>query len=264
MPISPEKLKEIKIFFPFLCYNHQANTEWMDSILQMFLVLQQAGIKFDRWWMTSDSLIPRARNSALVKFLQSDCTHLMFIDSDIQFHITGILKLIEADLPIVAGGYPKKQINYERIKEGIPIEAQCDFPICGKMNGDNKLMYCEHLPTGFMLIRRDCVEKLIVDNPHLEYVNDVPGYPTGKYYNLFGLFIHEEYHNLLSEDFAFSELCKKSGFQCAVVPDITLVHWGWAPFVGNFASHVYHVISKSENCVKFEGNNQQSTEGTIS
>ena len=43
-------------------------------------------------------------------FLESDCTHLLFIDSDIEFDADSILRALAYDKPIMAAAYPKKAL----------------------------------------------------------------------------------------------------------------------------------------------------------
>ena len=43
------------------------------------------GINFRVTTLRNESLVTRARNILTAMFIESDCTHLMFIDSDIEF-----------------------------------------------------------------------------------------------------------------------------------------------------------------------------------
>ena len=50
----------------------------------------------------NESLIPRARNMSLAKFIYSDFTHLLFIDSDIEFPVQAVIDLIKVQAPPAA------------------------------------------------------------------------------------------------------------------------------------------------------------------
>ena len=52
-------------------------------------------------YMTNESLITRARNRCVHEFLQTDATHLMFIDADIGFNPHDIAKLVKRNVDIV-------------------------------------------------------------------------------------------------------------------------------------------------------------------
>ena len=54
-------------------------------------------------------------------FLQSDCTHFMFIDADIEFDPMDVLSLMflcdeESDKDIVCGVYPKKHVAWDKVQ----------------------------------------------------------------------------------------------------------------------------------------------------
>jgi hypothetical protein len=53
--------------------------------------------------MMNESLITRARNGMAYDFMQSDATHLMFIDADITFDPKDIVRMIDADKDIICG-----------------------------------------------------------------------------------------------------------------------------------------------------------------
>ena len=60
------------------------------------------------------------------QFLESQATHLMWIDSDIGFNAMDIVSMLIADKDIVCGIYPKKEIDWARVaqavKDGVPPE----------------------------------------------------------------------------------------------------------------------------------------------
>ena len=62
-----------------------ANTEFMLSLIKLTHYLRDKGIDYCLYPIVFESLIPRARNAAAAHFLDSDCSHLLFIDADIEF-----------------------------------------------------------------------------------------------------------------------------------------------------------------------------------
>src|ERR1700728_3438508 len=74
----------------------------------------------------NESLVPNARNVLSHQFLESQATHLMWIDSDIGFNPTDIVSMLIADKDIVCGIYPKKEVDWARVaravKAGVPPE----------------------------------------------------------------------------------------------------------------------------------------------
>ena len=68
------------------------------------------GINFRITTLRNESLVTRARNILTAMFLESDCSHLMFIDADIEFDAESILRALAYDKPIMAAAYPKKAL----------------------------------------------------------------------------------------------------------------------------------------------------------
>jgi hypothetical protein len=112
-----------------------------------------------------DSLVSRARNSLTADFLESDCTDLVFIDSDIIFSGEHVRRLLGHDVDIVGGFYPKKQ-------EG-PIAW-----VCNGCLGEERpilpsgLQEVRYMGTGFLRVKRHVFEKMIESWPEMEYKPD--------------------------------------------------------------------------------------------
>ena len=115
-----------KLFIPVICYNHTANTEYMMSLIRLTHKLRDQDIEFVLFPIVFDSLVSRARNAATAHFLNSDCTHMIFIDSDIEFDAESVLKLLRHGKDVVAGVYAKKYYNLDRVVTG---EEIVDFVI---------------------------------------------------------------------------------------------------------------------------------------
>jgi hypothetical protein len=61
-------------------------------------------------FLFNESLITRGRNYLAHEFLESDATHLMFIDADIDFDPKDVIALLAMNKPVIGGPYPKKCI----------------------------------------------------------------------------------------------------------------------------------------------------------
>ena len=98
-----------------------------------------------------DSLVNRARNHCSRIFLESDCTHMLFIDSDLVFSLEQINRILEHDEELVGGAYYKKS-------EG---EPQGVWNLIDKREQANGLLRCGYVGTGFMRISRSVFERMI-------------------------------------------------------------------------------------------------------
>jgi len=230
----------MKLFIPLICYNHTCNTEYMMSIIQLFNSLKDDKIDYSYYPIFFESLIPRARNAAVAQFLEDKTnTHLLFIDSDIIFKPEDVYRLIQANKEVIAGIYPKKYIVWDRLKEN-PNDERVDFPIDGeiKITEDN-FIESEYLPTGFLLIKREAIQKLIDANPELKYENDIDGYMNTEdnFYNLFRVGVKNKIYE--SEDWGFCSLWREIGGKVLIHPDVNVKHLGWHEYSGNIINYLF-------------------------
>lgn len=155
-------LKE-HVFIAVPVYGGNSPVEFWQSLMKF---QADPSCNFSLCFMPGDSLIPRARNTLTAKFLESDCTHLLFIDSDLVFSGDQIRRLLDHDKDVVAGFYPKK-------KDGPDIEW-----VCNVFNGvqpvtDDGLQRIDYAGTGFLLIKRAVFERMIATyGPHIKYHPD--------------------------------------------------------------------------------------------
>ena len=63
------------------------------------------------------SIVTFGRNACTAAFLHSDCTHMLFVDTDIQFNEQDIFKMIEADEEVTLIPYPMKMIDWKKAGE---------------------------------------------------------------------------------------------------------------------------------------------------
>ncbi len=230
----------MKVFIPLICYNHTCNTEWMMSILKLLNSAKETGLNMSFYPIFFESLVSRARNAAVAHFLEDEeNTHLLFIDSDIIFEPEDVYRLIQADKDVIAGMYPKKYIVWDRLKKD-PNAERVDFPIGGEIKvTDDDYVESNYLPTGFLMIKREAILKLIAEHPELKYRNDIDGYgfDNDNFYNLFNAGIRNGIYE--SEDWGFCSLWKESGGQVLIHPDINLKHVGWHEYSGNLVNYIF-------------------------
>jgi hypothetical protein len=210
------------------------------SIIQLFNSLKDDKIDYSYYPIFFESLIPRARNAAVAQFLEDKTnTHLLFIDSDIIFEPEDVYRLIQAEKDVIAGMYPKKYIVWDRLKKD-PNAERVDFPIGGEIKvTEDDYIESGYLPTGFLMIKRKAILKLIEQHPELKYKNDIDGYgfDNDNFYNLFNAGIRNGIYE--SEDWGFCSLWKESGGQVLIHPDINLKHVGWHEYSGNLINYIF-------------------------
>lgn len=149
-------------------------------------------------YMLNDG-VARARNNLTAMFLESDATHLLFLDNDIIMEARHLDCLIEHGVGIVAGFYPKKQAVLDWVVNYLPEHTK---------PSPAGLLKLKHAGTGCMLISRavivDMIEKL---RARIEYRGD-PGPDTVRW-DLFPM--HAEGGRYKSEDWFFCEMAQECG-----------------------------------------------------
>ena len=235
----------MNIFIAYPCYNGMCHVKSMECISALMLLCQMKGIKFQFFPLTSESLIPRARNVCACAFLKSECTHLLFVDNDIIFNPHDVLQMIDSKKDFICGLYPKKVMYLDDIK----IHAESAKTIQELMEktahyaanyepseyGDKYLKEIEYAATGFTLITRNVFEEILEVCPILEYNNDIEMYKKysfdGFLYNFFPVGIVNGRY--VSEDFGISHIWKKMGNSIYADLRIKLVHIGQMHYYGN-------------------------------
>jgi hypothetical protein len=231
-----------KLFIATPMYGGQNYGFYAQSLLQLNNVLRDNNVQSMMSFMFNESLITRGRNALAHGFLKTDCTHLMFIDADIRFNAPDILKMVEADKDIICGIYPKKEINWNSVKNA--MDAGVSNPDLKHHTGSfvvnlkdyagtvtvpvNEPVEIWNGGTGFMLIKREVFEKLKDVVPW--YVNDVTDLSgtigADKISQFFTESIEPETNRLLSEDYHFCKVWRDNGGQVYAAPWVHLAHIG--------------------------------------
>lgn len=237
------------IFVATPMYGGMCTGLFMQSMLQCTQAMSNNGMGMAFTCMLNESLIQRARNALAHQFLKkTEFTHLMFIDSDIQFNPLDIVKMVQADVDVICGIYPKKEINWGMVKkaveDGVPVEQLKHYTGSHVVNlvdysGSvtvpiDKPVEIWNGGTGFMLIKRHVLENMKQLVP--SYNNDVldlSGQLTQDVIaELFPVFIDPDSNRLLSEDYGFCKKVRDAGYKVWGAPWARLGHYGTYLFEG--------------------------------
>ena len=154
--------------------------------------------RFQVGW-NADPCIDRSRNVLAKNFLDSDCTHLLFIDSDIGFTPQNFVDIISHTELVVGGMYPLKRdkTHVEWCGNGLGRETAV------RPDGLQEVRY---IGTGFLCIAREALLKLIVTDPSLEYTSDEQGHRTEYAFFMEGIFSADGgRRRFLTEDWYFCQ-----------------------------------------------------------
>jgi hypothetical protein len=233
------------IFIATPCFGGLVTTGYMMSVLKLMQYTDQHGFSISLNVLGRDSLITRARNTLASQFMtMNEATHLMFIDSDITFEPELVHRMLTFDQDVVGGMYPAKALNWvppAKVSEREPPQT-ATLQYVGKFCEGAELerqgpfatgVYCG---TGFVMIKRRVIERLIAAHPESMYVSDhvyTPSETKRKYHALFECMIDPQTREYLSEDFGFCRNWRALGGKIWLDVEGALVHTGSHDFVGN-------------------------------
>jgi hypothetical protein len=229
----------LKIVIATPMYGGMCTGGFTCSVVSFLRECDRRGIGAEILTIGNESLIQRARNNLVHCVLNSDATHLFFIDADIAFQAADVFKMIEADKDIVCGMYPKKTINWAAVRQAVLQGAPtAKIPFAGLDYVFNTVESAEQDPktgcvevvesgTGFMLIKREVFEKLAdqVDT-YISGVSVDGMIDTNDEIKEY-FFVRKNAKGVMqSEDYAFCEMWRNAGGKIWMAPWVRLWHIG--------------------------------------
>lgn len=190
--------------------------------------------------------VVRVRNRIVQYFLdQTEDTHLLFVDSDVEFHPNAVLGMLRAGKAMVACPYPRRAgVNWEAVKQGAELGAEplesvaYQYSILGydvnsaQIDEETYTTEVEGVGFGLVLLRReelkafyDATEDYLDDPWHLR--------PTRA--PVANTFMLVEGPGLASEDFSFCWRWRHRGNKVHLYlgPGAPASHWGLARHGGH-------------------------------
>jgi hypothetical protein len=159
--------------------------------------------------------ICRTRNRITSAFLQTECTDLLMLDSDLIWSPDDVRRICEHDLDVVGGLYPLK-------KPGNPSWVMNDLP--GEKPDAQGLLKVRFIGTGFLRIRRSVFQEVRAHfGEDFSYRDDDTGEESYDYWP-FG--VHKPTRRHLSEDWYFCQRWLEMGKTVWADTHILLQHIG--------------------------------------
>ena len=229
-----EQKKQVKLFIATPAFGHQVTTNYANSLLKFVSTSHpRLAVSSAIHMQSGMALVTQARNNCVAYFLNSDCTHFLFIDADIGFEPEAIYRLIERDVPLCLTPYPVKGYGKDH-----QLQFIVHFPDKDNVRID-KDGFTEITagPTGFMMIKREVFEKLAEKYPERKTVNKqlvgnkVETMEKG-WYTFFETAQDPE-NGYLGEDIAFCRLWTNIGGKIYADTQTPLTHFGSHAFHGS-------------------------------
>ena len=206
------------IFIATPCYGGQLTMAYVKSVLDFQAEAAKRGIRTSFRFVANEALIVRARNELTWAFLQSDATHLLFIDADIGFEPQAPFRLFEFNREVSAAAYPLKHIDWQKVRRAVeaqrPNVASSSLDFAVRRMEDTRILVrgdgfaqVRHAATGFLMLKRSAVERVCAAHPELKYkaierTTDI-GRTDLDRVSIFECMIDPSTGEYLSEDYAF-------------------------------------------------------------
>jgi hypothetical protein len=227
-----------------MCYGAYAN-----SCINLASTMNRMGVFVLFYYYYNDALVSRARNNIVDQFLRTDCTHLLFIDADIQFNPQDVVSILQQKADVIGGPYAKKMINWKKVVQVIKDIPNIDPNNVEKFAGDgvfslqhplqdvHTLQEVKETGAGFLLIHRSVFLKMKDAYPSLRYEENGEEkycfFPT--LIDSHGSVTDGGTDRYLSEDYAFCSLWRKMGGKIMLAPWIVLKHIGNYSYTCDFS-----------------------------
>jgi len=221
------------LFIALPAYDFKVSLKLAISLAQFAQQAQQHGVSIQIGSICGCSVVSRARNLLAQDMLDSDCTDLMFIDSDINFEAADLFRLMAWTSDPSKG-----------IVAGVPRTRSTTKTYIGTLDYDDNneltmnrmgLVRAKRVATAFMMVRRDVFEKLNDAHPEWRYYDErsertVPC--------IFDFMKTDE--GYIGEDYLFCDRAREAGFEVWVDPTIKLGHMGVQEYEGEFGKDVLY------------------------
>ena len=218
-------------------------------VKQLQQACQASGVNLSVDLIGNESLVQRARNVLVERFMRSDADKIFFVDSDITFNPEDFLRIARNPKDVVTGAYAKKDVRWDDVERGV-LEGRSEpvhsLGLNYNVNITQNTKACEDgtfevldAATGFMCLSRGVIKRLC-DSFHDELLvnNDLPhvgddSQHIKQYVAILDCMIDPDTKRYLSEDYALCRRLQQIGEKVWLDFQTTLSHEGTADYIGD-------------------------------
>lgn len=239
----------VVLFLSTPCYGGLCLQDYVESVLKLQRLCFQHGVHLMLDTTENESLVHRARNLAVARFMQkTQADHFMFVDADIHFEPESVLRLLASSHDVTCAVYPKKVVMWNQAVQGVlqgdqrPIENLSSSLVMNFKYARTQIQggFAEVLdgPTGFLMIKRHVFEKMFEKYPELNCKNDHQNRDLDEYCAVFDCMIDPDTRRYLSEDYAFCRRWQMMDGKIYADVTTTLGHVGNIRFHGRLEDRI--------------------------
>jgi hypothetical protein len=199
-------------------YDGKVNIQYALAFANTIQALHAQGIQTTPLIVSSGSLLVAERNRLVQAFWESDCTHLLCVDSDLGWPAQAVFAMLEVGKEFVAGVYPARgNSNQFLFRPALNPDST--------IINEKHLLKMEYIPSGFMLLKRSLIARMRERFPELYY--EPKQKEVGNPEQAFGFFDTEIWEGeFWGEDYVFCRRAREAGAEIWVDPLIQFDHAG--------------------------------------
>lgn len=219
---EPERAQR-HVFIAIPAYTGQVHLGTMRSIIADMVAFADRGDRVSIFDECGNAMIADCRGLIVAKFLESDGTDLIFVDSDVAWEAGALLKLVDQPVDMVAAIYPQRRDPIAYCVQYIQERPQL---IADPKTG---LLEVAGVPAGCMKLSRAMLEKMVGHYADTQFhCTDAPNNTA------WGLFDPYRIGRIkFGEDYSFCKRWRDIGGQVWVDPEIHMAHTGYKSFLGS-------------------------------
>lgn len=163
------------------CYGARIEMETCESIFSTTQMLGAMQIPTQLTWQGAADIV-EVRNSITTIWYESQkqCSHMLFIDADMQFSPWLIRDMLAFDQPITGCIYAKRKFPMEIVGRLFPENNSADKVKDG-------FLEVAGVGGGVLLIRRDAIDTIVEKFPDIVYTDEIAGHPAADAMKDFGV-----------------------------------------------------------------------------
>jgi hypothetical protein len=234
--------KRNTVWIAIPAYTGVVHIPTMRSITNDILSLAARGDRVRLFDEVGNALLADTRSQIVAAFLESDGTHLVFVDWDVCWDARygGMPRLVDHGVDLVAGMYPMRS---EPIRFNLRSEKEGGEGLY--VNRQNGLVEVWGVSAGFLCCSRRMLQQMS-DHYRAELTFNSATSPGGKAVGLFDPYVVPGTAQKLGEDYAFCQRWRDMGGRVWIDPQIQMGHIGYKTFQGEFGRWVDENATKDE------------------
>ena len=241
-------LEGVKVFIGMPSHR-ELSPQTNASLIETGVVLLSKGIAYEQRVVYSSSIVTAARTEVARQFMDSDCTHLFWIDSDIVWTPDDFLTILAlaTKLECVGATYPSKEMPPKFMINVLDKDAEIETNEfgCFEVKG---------FGLGFTCVQRKVIEQLSEKAPKLVFPRGPDPIP-----HIFRL--DTDNGAFRGEDMAFFADVRDLGYTVNLYPHINLGHVGPHVFRGDFMAALRDIDNASRTASSGSLREQQTPTG---